>query len=362
MAGSAGTVFVVGCLIGAGLIGAGLAVGGQALAFAALGLGLPGLLVQDAYRLGMIADGRAKLSFGSDLIWAIVMVILLVGLSALVTEPSVPVFIVIWVAGALGGSIYAIWACGVLPAPTKVRAWFASNTRLIRGFTVSGLADPAAGTMIQYLLAVVAGLVAVAAIRAGQLLLSPLTVGFQGLFSVITPEASKTLRLEPGKLVQRMSKVATAVVIITFGYGLVIGLLPDSIGEELLGDSWVHARPVVPLLVVAVAAQFAAAPAWSGLLVMGAAASMAKMALVTAPMSVVLAVAGGAWGGAMGAAAGLATGYLFAMAVQWFVFVRHSRATRGTTDFLPDVGGAGGGLVSAADALGPAREDGDDPE
>jgi O-antigen/teichoic acid export membrane protein len=325
-AGSAGFNLVAACLFGIGLIIAGMVIGGQALSFAALGLGLPGLLVQDSYRFGMIADGRARLSFGSDLTWAIVMAGLL-GLLAL-----------IWAAGALGGSAYAIWACRVLPAPGSARSWLSDNARLIPGFSVAGLAEPVAMTSIQFILAATLGLAAVGAIRAGQLLMSPITVALQGIFAVLGPEASRLLRDEPGKFTKRMAGVALLLVGFALSYGVVALLLPGSLGEALLGDSWAYAREVLPYLIVAVAASSAASAAALGLLVAGAASTLAKLALATYPLIVLLMVWGGAWGGVTGAAAGLAVGDVVLVCANWYVFVRTNRTTAssaGSSEPLP---------------------------
>jgi O-antigen/teichoic acid export membrane protein len=328
--GSAGIALAAACLFGCGLTVMGIALGGQALAFAALGLGLPGLLVQDAYRLGLIADGRARLSFGSDLTWAMVMAVLLGGLSLSGGVATVPLIVLIWSAGALAGSIYAIWACGVLPEPGRARPWLRDNLRLIRGFAFGTLATPVAMTISQYLLAAVAGLVVVAALRAGQLLLAPITVTFQGIVSVLAPEASRWLREDPSGLVRRLVMAAIVLGGLAVGYGLVLAFLPEWLGQSLLGDSWSYARPLLPLLVVAATFDFVSVSAEVGLLVRGEATSIAKVALLTATAMVVLATAGGAWTGATGAAAGIAAAYLFALVAFWFVFLRASRSVEAT--------------------------------
>lgn len=355
-AGSAGIALVAACLIGGGLIVTGIAIGGQALAWAALGLGLPGLLVQDAYRIGMIADGRARLSFGSDLTWAIVMAVLLAALALSGAAASVSLLVAIWAAGALAGSVYAIWACGVLPEPGRARAWLAENLRLIRGFTVGSLAHPVAMTIIQYLLAIVAGLVVVAAIRAGQLLLAPITVTYQGIFAVLVPEASRWLRVDPAGLARRLVLVAIVLTGLALAYALVLLLLPDWLGQSLLGDSWAYARPILALLAVAATADYASASAETGLLVRGDATTIAKLALLTAPVTVVLATAGGAWGGATGAAMGLAGGGLIALGAYWVAFLRASRA-HGSTVAAPSQPPEDA-PEGVRDADGPSRGDG----
>ncbi|MEX1294747.1 MAG: hypothetical protein AB1Z67_01115 [Candidatus Limnocylindrales bacterium] len=348
LADSVGFVLVISVVIGLGLIGVGLALGGPVLAFSALGLGLPGLLVHDSYRFGMIADGRARLSFGSDLTWAIVMGILLGVFVFGGASGGVPVLILIWAAGAYAGALYAMWACGVLPSPRRARAWLRDNARLIPGFSVAGLSEPVAQTAIQFILAATVGLAAVGAIRAGQLLMSPITVAFQGVFAVLGPEASKLLREQRSSFARRMAAIAALLASLSLAYGLVALLLPGSIGQSLLGDSWDHARDVLPFLIVVVAANGAASAASLGLLVGGAANTLAKLAVTTYSLMVLCAVVGGVVAGTTGAAAGLALAYIVLFIANWTVFLRADRRPGG----LVAVEAGGSPLLGAVDDPG----------
>jgi O-antigen/teichoic acid export membrane protein len=324
MAGSAGASLLAG-LTGVGFIVVGAAVGGQAGAFVALGIALPGLLLQDAYRLGMIADGRAHLSFGSDLTWTLSMAGLLGVVFVLGTPATVPLLLMLWGIGGSAGAVFAILACGVRPAPRRTRAWLQSNAHLIRGFALGGLAETVAMTAMQYLLAAVAGFVVVAAIRGSQLLLSPVTVAYQGVVTVMGPEASRSLRLQPGGLLRRMAGLAAALTALALVYGAVALMIPDDIGTAILGDSWGPARAILPLMVLAIVGLQIAGSAGLGLLVRGEASHLARLGLTTAPLTAALAVVGGGLAGSTGAAAGLACGYAASVVAYWWTFIRALR-------------------------------------
>ncbi|MFE7517056.1 hypothetical protein ACFU8I_38390, partial [Streptomyces sp. NPDC057540] len=72
---SSGTALGVGTALGAASLLFGLALGGPVgTAFACLGVVLPGLLLQDAWRFAFFAAGAGRKAFVNDMVWAVALV------------------------------------------------------------------------------------------------------------------------------------------------------------------------------------------------------------------------------------------------------------------------------------------------
>lgn len=95
---SSGTALGVGTTIGAACLLIGLALGGSVgPAFAVLGVVLPGLLLQDAWRFAFFAAGTGQKAFVNDLVWGVALVPALVVAAHV---GSVAAFVLAWGASA----------------------------------------------------------------------------------------------------------------------------------------------------------------------------------------------------------------------------------------------------------------------
>src|SRR5829696_5942351 len=69
---AASTATALGLAVGAVCVVVGLAIGGLVgSSFAALGLTLPGLLLQDSWRIAFFAAGKGQRAFANDFVWAV---------------------------------------------------------------------------------------------------------------------------------------------------------------------------------------------------------------------------------------------------------------------------------------------------
>ncbi|MYS55653.1 hypothetical protein GTW46_37330, partial [Streptomyces sp. SID6013] len=112
---SSGTALLVGTGIGTVSLVAGLCIGGQVgAAFAALGVVLPGLLLQDAWRYSFFAAGVGRKAFVNDVVWAVALVPAMVVAAHV---GSVTAFLLAWGGSAAAAAGYGCLQSGIRPRP-----------------------------------------------------------------------------------------------------------------------------------------------------------------------------------------------------------------------------------------------------
>ena len=111
--------------------------------------------------------------------------------------------------------------------------------------------------------------------------------------------------------------LGVVLVVVFVLWGVAMYLLPDSIGQALLKQSWLPAHPVILPYTAVMAASGMLTAATVGLRAMAAAKRSMRSRLITGALSVSLGTAGAATYGAVGAALGLAAG-LWIGGIQWW--------------------------------------------
>jgi O-antigen/teichoic acid export membrane protein len=319
---SVGVALSVGVAGGIAVAAAGLLVGPGGGSAVVLGIGLVSLLTQDAYRFAFVANSRPRAAFACDLAWTVVMGGLVVIAQVAGLELSAPAVVALWVVGATAGSITGFLVSGFRPRPSHGISWLREHWSLAPGLLVSSLMETVTVTVRQYLLAGIAGLGAVGAIRAAQLILSPVTVLYQGISLVASPEASRLRRSSPSRLVRWLALLSFGLAAIAFVVGVVGLVLPDPIGVSLLGDSWSAARPIIIPIALATILTGASNGGTIGLLVLGEARTLARIAVPTKIIGSILVLGGGALAAALGASIGTAIEAGINAIVAWRAFLR----------------------------------------
>lgn len=314
---AAGTALVLGAVAGLVSGAAALLLGGQVGA-ALLGLSfvLPGLLVQDAWRQLFFAAGRPRAATVNDAVWAASQVVLIGGVLVL-DRTSVFALTVAWGAAASVAALAGALQAGGAPHPRASWAWLREhrdlNVHLAAGYAL----NMGAVHVTMALVGVIGGLTAVGALRAAQVLLGPLQVLFAGATSFALPLLSRRAAQDvPG--VRRPALLVSALAAMAAtGWLVVLLLLPDALGQQLLGDSWDTARQVLPAvgaMMVLIAGVTGATLALKALSIGG---RLLTATLVQAPLILVLGCTGAYLDGARGAALGLAVAHVGGFAVQW---------------------------------------------
>jgi O-antigen/teichoic acid export membrane protein len=323
---STGVATTVGAVAGAASVAAGMLLRGPTgAAFTALGVVLPGLMLQDSWRYSFFSAGRGGQAFANDLVWAIVLFPLMAVVAA-GRHPEVQWFVLGWGVAATLAALAGAVQARLVPRPSAAAGWLRQHRELAPRYLAENLSFSAATQLRLYGLSAVAGLAAVGALRAAELLLGPLNVVIMGIGLIGVPEGASVLRRSPRRLwpfclVLGALQAAAALV-----WGLTMLLLPDGVGVRLLGPSWHPASELLVPVTINVALTGFWIGAWTGLRALG----VARRSLRAQAYGSTAFLAGallGAWlAGAAGAAWGGAAGTAVATGVWWWQLRQGLRA------------------------------------
>jgi O-antigen/teichoic acid export membrane protein len=279
----------------------GLVVAGIAL-FLADGSGLrasllvlacasPFLVAQDVARYVAIAQGVPRRAAVADGLWVLVGVAVLVG-GELGGRQSASIAAGGWVLGGLIGLV-ALRPCLRRPVWRSTTHWFATDRRR-RHLTVDALTSAVAPLLVVTLVATIVSPVAVGSLRGASTLMSPINVAI----AAVSLGAVAEIRRRPWPHARRfMALLCLGLAGCAVLWGVGVLLLPDSVGQFLLGHTWSSARPVLPFS----AAEFAALAIWNGAVALLRASERTRLSAALRVVYLVLGVSAAA-------AAALATG------------------------------------------------------
>ena len=286
---------------------------GLGVTFIALGVGLPGIMLQDSYRFGFFSCGEAHRAFLNDLVWGVLQVaaIVVLAVANLVTPGSA--MLVFGASGAIAAA-FGYLQMRVAPAPLLARSWLVDHKSLGTRYLVENTSIGAAKQIRITAVGLVAGLAAVGYIRAAEMMMGPFMILLAGVSQVAVPEAKHVLARSARALYRFCAIFAGAQALLVAGWGVIALLvLPRGLGEALLGDLWAPAEPLLlPTLVLLWLVCFANSAA-AAIRALGASRRSLVAQLVSAAASVVLGVAGAVVNGALGSCWGLALGTLLGL-------------------------------------------------
>jgi len=313
---ASGTALAAGAATGAVSFVLGLAIGGTlGHAFLALGLVLPGLMLQDAWRFGFFASGQGQKAFLNDVVWGLAMI---PAMLLAKTHGSVIAFLLAWGLSAAVAALFGVWQTGVWPNLGRVRDWLRETRDLGSRYLVENVSNSGSSQVRMYGVGAIAGLAAVGTIRGAELLLGPFLAVLMGLAFVAVPEAARVLKRDPRKL-PLFSLVlggAQAAGVLLWGAMLLI-VLNDRLGELVLGDVWHTASALIIPATLGVTNASLINGAASGLRALGAARRSMRCQLISSTAYVVGGLGGAAIGGALGSAWGVAGATFFGATVWW---------------------------------------------
>lgn len=312
---SSGTALGVGAAIGAVCVVVGLALGGQVgPAFACLGVMLPGLLLQDAWRYAFFAAGTGRKAFVNDVVWGVALVPAMV-LAA--RAGSVAAFVLAWGASATVAAGYGYVQSGILPRTAQARAWLREQRDLGYRYLVENVSLSGASQLRAYGLGAIVGVGAVGAVRGAELLLGPFLAVLMGLSLVTVAEAARVLRRAPDRLGRFCLLLGGGQAVAALCWGGALLLMPDRLGEFVLGDVWHSAAQLIVPVTLGVAGAGLGTGAAAGLRALAAARRSLRCQLFASACYVAGGLGGAALAGTVGSAWGVATATLAASAVWW---------------------------------------------
>jgi O-antigen/teichoic acid export membrane protein len=321
-AAATGMATALGVAIGAACVAVGIVVPYRPLADAFVGFGvmMPGLLLQDALRFAFFAAGRGRAALVTDVVWACA----LVPLFALVLAARLPVVgwaTLAWGGAATLGALAGVVLARIRPAPGKARAWWREHRDIAPRFVGEVLVSTVAGQLTPYALGIVGGLTTVGILRAGEFLLGPFNVLFQGIQLIAVPQGARIYARRANDLIAFCRLLAVAYAAAAAACGVAVILLPETVGLAIIGPIWTGARGVLVPLSVAFACVGLQAGPDVGLRVLAAAHRSLRVRSIMAIFLLAGEVIGCSISGAAGAA--WAQALVMAVGVIWWTWEFH---------------------------------------
>ncbi|MEU3748052.1 MULTISPECIES: hypothetical protein [Streptomyces] len=312
---SAGTALGVGAVIGTACLAAGAGIGGPlGSAFVCLGVALPGLLLQDAWRFAFFAAGSGRKAFVNDVVWGVALVPAMVVAARV---GSVAAFVLAWGGSAAVAAVYGCFQSGIRPRPAGARAWLREQRDLGSRYLVENVSLSGASQLRAYGLGAIAGVGAVGAVRGAELLLGPFLAVLMGLSLVTVAEAARVLRQASHRLGTFCLLLGGGQAAAALLWGGALLLVPARLGELVLGGVWHSAAQLVVPATLGVAGASLGTGAAAGLRALGAARRSLRCQLFASALYVGGGLGGALAAGAVGSAWGVAAATVGSSAVWW---------------------------------------------
>jgi O-antigen/teichoic acid export membrane protein len=320
-AGCTGTAIIVGLASGICALTAGLLVGGvTGQAFLALGLMLPGLLLQDAWRYAFFAIGHGRHAFVNDAIWAAIQIPLLVILK-MTGHANVFWFVLAWGAGAVVASAFGALQARTRPRLTQAVDWLVRHRDLGPRYLAENTGGNAADTLRSYGTSSILGLAAVGDIQAANVIMGPFKILYFGISMITIPEAAQILRRSPRKLAVFCAAVTVGATLLALAWGAAMLIaLPLGLGQLMLGVIWRPSYPLVLPTIIATMAGCANAGASIGMHALGAARRSLRSTLFNAGLVITFALVGAVIAGPIGTLYGAGIASWLGTLVSWWQF------------------------------------------
>lgn len=320
-----GASLLIGSVVGAGIVVVALLLKGEGRdAFLVLGIGMPGLLLQDSWRFVFFAAGRPTYATVNDGVWTVAQLGLVI---LLITSDHshVTLLLAAWCVSGFVAALFGLLQARTVPSLRRGLSWAKSTHDLSSRFFAEFAIGNGTSQVLLWLVSLTAGILAAGSLRAAQLLLGPPRVIVQASYSAIVPEGVRLHRRHPHIFPLAVVVCGAVLAGSNLLWGGILLALPEQVGHALLGKSWTSARPLIFILAVGAAAFGAQTAAIAALRVLAAANRSLRARVIAAPVSLLVAISGGIVAGARGAAIGIAIGSLLSAVVTWIQWLAARR-------------------------------------
>lgn len=245
-------------------------------------------------------------------------------IGAMGTHP-VPAAILGWGIGAAAGvGVALIRRPQLRPSLKGAVKWIADRRVVGTQFAADFLANNGIGQAATMLVPLVSSIAVAGALRAGGVIQGPLNVVFSAMIVFLIPRIRRSI--PDGRVLPRPAPLAVvALAVFCSVYAAAVLLIPDSLGEFLLGASWHSGRSVAPLLIAAFFLQGMAQILVQVMRLRNSAGLVVRVRVVVAVLLTIGVLAGAAFFGAIGAASAFVMAALISIAPWWFALVRSHR-------------------------------------
>ena len=317
-ASSTGAAAVIGLVLAAGICAVSLLLGGAvAVVLMVMAVFLPGLLVQDVWRMAFFAQGRPQLAALIDGVWT---ALLIAGIAVLVvTDTSTATaYVLAWGAAATVAALAGAAAGRAWPHVAATWTWIRSHWGMTRFLLFEQLLTQGAYQGGLLVIGALGSLSTVASLRGAQVALGPVSMLAMSAMAFAVPELARRSWLTARQRLRIAVAAGGLLAALGLCWGTLVLLLPRSAGEAFLGDSWAGVRTVLLATLVGQVANLFSAGATYVVYSRGATRAAFRVNATVSVLLVVFGLAGVLLGGAVGAAWGFTAAYC-AVVPLWFL-------------------------------------------
>jgi O-antigen/teichoic acid export membrane protein len=212
-----------------------------------LGVSAPILLCQDVLRYVTFAEGRPHVAATWDGVWFLGTLVLLV--SAWLKLSTLPQLIGGWALFGLMALAGMAADLRIMPELDGFRGWLKVGWQHRIRFGIDAGAEQIGVFLVLALVAALLSPTATAALRGATVLLSPLAILAGALQLVVISESTRN-SAQPREVWCAAMRLMGGIAALTAVVGVVLCLLPASLGALLLGPSFQPARHVLPIVLI----------------------------------------------------------------------------------------------------------------
>jgi O-antigen/teichoic acid export membrane protein len=312
-----GSALVVGVTVGVLCVPVGLLLPDPiGPVFIALGIGLPGLVLQDSWRFAFFASGRGSAAFINDLFWTVLLFGALLILHGGADSPARA--LLAFGATATLASLLGMAQARTVPRPLRGLEWFRMHRELSVRYLIENISTSGASQLRSFVVGAVAGLAAVGYVRASEILMGPFFVVLMGISQVAVPEASRVFHRDSRHLARFCFVLGGVQAAAAVAWGLLLlTVFPFGPGPALLKELWMPTAQLIPPITLTVAAASFVTAAIAGLRAMGLARRSLRAQLTSAALYVIGGSIGAVLAGAVGTSWGVTIAEFLAVLVWW---------------------------------------------
>jgi O-antigen/teichoic acid export membrane protein len=290
--------------------------------FVALGFVLPGLMLQDAWRQVFFARLRPAAACLIDVSWVVLQLAGLGVLALVADENHISAYTAVWGGAAYLTSVIGMALLHLRPRVSGAVRWLREQYSVTRYLVPEFVIIQTGGQLAPVIAAAVTTIDAAGALRGANLVTVPATIVSTGLMSFAVPElVRRRERMDARRWELAAVVISGLVVAVSVLWGAVVLLLPTSVGELVLDDTWAGARAVLLATIVGQAGSAVTVGCAAVLYATEGAKVTMRLHLVFALFLVVLSTGGSLLYGAQGTAWGIAIAF-WVVAPWWYVSVR----------------------------------------
>lgn len=317
--------FAVPAAAATGAVGVLLAGGPHGELMIAIAIVLVPALLQDCYRYIFFARSQPQRAVVIDTVWLVAQLggFALAAIAVLPETPSA--LILIWGSAAALSCLCGASLARVVPGLTGM-SWLRMARHRAAGLMADFMLLTGVGYIGLALIPLVANLPTMAALRGARFLFNPFLASLTGIRVIALPTLTRRIARGKQHYYRAARLLGGTLVTVAVVYSAILLLLPDSIGAQLLGDSWTSVSAILVPVALAYMAQAVAYSAVEGLRVVGSASRLLTTRAIGSTLTIGLMLAGAATSGAMGGAIGMCVGR-WSIALLWQVSLRKALAS-----------------------------------